>query len=107
MDYIKQIEEENEALKTKLNTIFEWKVVDKPYKVYLDGQHESGKNFFTVEQECYIHGYLFARVGKDFDGIGYRGECKGTSLYDNKLEPIKTILEQTYTFYFYIHARIP
>jgi hypothetical protein len=103
-EYIKQLEEENAALKSKIETMFEWVEVT-PYRneyIRLD------QKFFMVEMECYINGLLFAMVGKNTASgkDSYRGVCKGTSVMDTKLEVVKKSIENTYKQNFYQKVRI-
>jgi len=102
-DYIKQLEEENAALKSKIETMFEWVVVDVPYR---NEYIRDDDKFFIVEHECYVNGMLFAMVGKNTSGDGYKGVCKGTSYSDTSLDGVKRVMERTYVMMFYLKARI-
>ena len=103
-EYIKQLEEENAALKSKIETMFEWVVVDAPYR---NEYIRDDDKFFIVELECYVNGMLFAMVGKNTSGDGYKGVCKGASCFDPSIVRIKGIIERTYVMMFYLKARIP
>lgn len=102
-EYIKQLEEANEYLKQKLNTIFDWRVVDTPYG---DEYDKNSQSFFMVRHECYIHGELYAMVGDNLRHGGYKGICKGTTTFDHNLDVVKKSIEQTYMMQFYIKVRI-
>jgi hypothetical protein len=102
-EYIKQLEEENVALKRKIETMFEWVVVDVPYR---NEYIRDDDKFFIVEHECYVNGMLFAMVGKNTSSDGYKGVCKGTSCFDPSLDTIKRLIERTYVMMFYLKARI-
>jgi hypothetical protein len=98
-DYVKQLEETVEALKQKLNTLFDWRVVETPY--------EFDRDTFMIQHECYIHDQLYAMIGLDpsVNG-GYKGICKGTVSFDTNLDSVKKSIEQTYFMHFYPKIRI-
>jgi hypothetical protein len=103
-EYIKQLEEENAALKSKIENMFEWVVVDAPYR---NEYIRDDKTFFIVEIECYVNGMLFALIGKNTSGEGYKGVCKKTEVFDNDIDIVKKSLEHSYMLMFYLKARIP